>query len=159
LRRTDHSLLSEVFVRYDHRPWPTTQTSSWRESRLDCDSPRPLHAVRRNLHFSSRFLPALHPLQSDRTQSGAATILSGAVFLGKRSAASPRPWSSPWPFYSAPLVPQPGFFAARVFFSATCPGSRRAMADLRRATRVRFLAVVLEDRVSVSASLLAAAPL
>src|SRR5208283_4463457 len=63
------------------------------------------------------------------------------------------------PFYSAPLVPQPGFFAARVFFSATCPGSRRAMADLRRATRVRFLAVVLEDRVSVSASLLAAAPL
>src|SRR5713226_4667424 len=33
------------------------------------------------------------------------------------------------------------------------------MADPRRATRMRFLAVVLADRVSISESLLAAAPL
>jgi len=43
-------------------------------------------------------------------------------------------------------------------FLATCPGNHGAMADPRRATRVRFLTLVLADPVSVSASLLAAAP-
>ena len=35
--------------------------------------------MRSNFYFPSCFLPALHPLQSDRAQSGAAPILSGAA--------------------------------------------------------------------------------
>jgi len=57
---SDHSLLSEVSARYD-LGMADGANKLMTESRLDRDSPRPLQAVRRNLHFPSVFsLPYTH---------------------------------------------------------------------------------------------------
>src|SRR5262249_7367800 len=100
-------------------------------------------------------------LQSGGAQRGAAETLCGAALLGKCCAASPRPPSHPRPLHSAPLVPRAGFFSACLLLSIPHASSCGAMDGLRRAARLRVVAPVLANDLSLPASLLAlaAAPL